>query len=583
LKNENKKLSIASLLYRQSPALLIFAILIGAVSGVLYSLIIPFLLRELNGQSAATGQAATAGLGIGLFFGVCFLILVTKAISVILVNNIAKSAMAELRLAITRKINRMMIDEVECVGFPRLLTILTDDVTHVASAAIAIPMLLVGVVTIIGMLGYLAVLNAYVFGIVLCAIFAGACMFRIPAALATKLYDRARTFRDAIQEGIRGLVMGVYELKLNKNKSASYITEELEVPQYQSVKLEKTGDAIFHLAGTSSDLLSFFIIGFIVFVLPQYMHLPASQNYGVVMALLFITGPVTLCLSTMQQLKVGQVALGRIQDLTEMSEETVGAAVSSPFGKLENFRVDRVTYKYPGRATDDENSFALSPVSLSFQPETVNFIVGGNGSGKTTLSKLLSLHYRPATGGVYFNGMLVDQNNVAAARLRIGVIFSNYYLFAKLYRDYSKADEKKIASYLESLGLSGKTEFVNGRFTTTKLSDGQRRRLALLVALLEDKDIYIFDEWAADQDPDFKRIFYREILKDMKADNKLVIVITHDDRYFECADRVIFMEEGQVTHIEGAHTGNESIANPAFDAMTAASASVTPISRSKQV
>lgn len=548
MKSDQQKISMLTLLYKYSPKLLVFAVVVGAIAGSLYSLIIPFVLHGLN-QQAHSSNALLGAIDqyqAEFFFGVCLFILTAKAASVIIVNNIAKSAVAELRINISQKINRMMIKNIESVGFPRLLNILTDDVNNLAAAAVAIPMLLVSIVTVVGMLGYLATLNIYIFLIVLGAIFLGVFMFQIPVAMASGVYQKARALRDVIQEGLRGLVMGAYELKLNKSKSETYIENEIITPQRESAKLEKVGDAVLHIAGTSSDLLSFFIIGMIVFVLPKYMHFPISESYGVVMALLYIAGPVASILGMLQHLNVGQIALQRINDLNFFEEDSSGVQSADPFTSWSEFSVKDVTYKYSSQDENSERAFSLEPISLVFCAGQVNFIVGGNGSGKSTLSKLLSLHYTPASGGVYFDESKVDAENALHARSKISVIFSNYYLFGKLYRTFTPEDENKINGYLESLGLKGKTEFVDGYFTTTQLSDGQRRRLALLVALLEDKDIYIFDEWAADQDPEFKNIFYRDILQDMKKNNKLVIVITHDDRYFDCADRVIFMEDGKM-------------------------------------
>lgn len=571
MKTTPKPISISTLLYRHSPLLLVVSMTIGAIAGALYSLIIPFVLHELNAQGAAgsTPVAAVAGrmlhlaggAGAGAFFLVCVLILCAKALSVIMVNNIAKSAMAELRLEIARKIGQMRIADVESVGFPRLLNVLIDDVNTVAAAAVAIPMVVVAGVTVVGMLGYLATMSLGVFLIVLAAITVGVVMFQVPVALTTRPYEQARGLRDVLQEGIRGLIMGVYELKLDKSKSAAYQRQALAQPQRQSVRFEKIGDAVIHLAGTSSDLLAFFIIGLFVFVLPQYMSIPAAENYGVVMALLYIAAPVASILGMMQHLRMGQVAIARIHRLGAMEEEGEddSGAVLPPWRR---FSVRDVSYRYPVAEQGDagEQGFALSTTSLSFAPGQVNFIVGGNGSGKSTLSKLISLHYLSPTGGVYFDDLHIGKDLIPQARARIGVIFSNYYLFNQLYRPHTAGDLERIDGYLHALRLQDKTRFIDGRFTTTKLSDGQRRRLALLVALLEDKDIYVFDEWAADQDPEFKQVFYREILPAMKANNKLVIVITHDDRYFDCADRVIFMEDGRVIREQDNRTRVDAVA-----------------------
>lgn len=558
MNNDINKISIPTLLFKFSPKLLVFAVLLGLVVGALHSLIIPFVLHGVNHADVAIYKDILPDALFDLlsnhyaemFFGMCTLILFTKAVSVIFLNNIAKSATAELRINISKKINRIAIEEVEKIGFPRLLNVLVDDVNNVSSAAVATPLLLIYTLTIVGMLSYLLVLNGYVFSIVLLSVFLGGALFQVPMFFAMKFYMRARALKDTLQEGIRGLVMGANELKLDSYKSAAYIDDAITDPQKGVVYQEKIGDAMLHVAGTFSELLSLFVIGVVAFFLPHFSTLTVTDNYAAIMALLFIAGPVGNILGLIQQLKVGQVAIGRVNNLFDIQEEGFISQNNCP-EQWTTFSVRELTYTYSAELTGDlQQSFSLAPTNLSFTHGEITFIVGENGSGKSTLSKLLSLHYLPTSGAVLFDDVAIDDANISTARLRISVIFSDYYLFEKLYKPYTALDEAKIHRYLKALGLKEKTEFINGRFTTTKLSDGQRRRLALLIALIEDKDIYIFDEWAADQDPEFKKVFYEIILDDMRKDNKLVIVITHDDRYFNCADRIVFMAGGQVVDIK---------------------------------
>ena len=263
-----------------------------------------------------------------------------KATSVIVVNNIAKSAVAELRIQLAKKINRMALFNVEEIGFARLLNVLVGDVNSFSAAAVAIPMLLVSAVTVIGMLVYLAIFNVYIFLMVLSAIFFGVFIFRFPVSMASGIYEKVRVLRDVVQENVRGLVLGAYELKLNKDKAKTYIEEELVAPQRDSAKLEKLGDAVLHIAGTASDLLSFFIIGFMVFILPAFINLPASETYGIVMALLYISGPVANIMGMLQHLKVGQIALKRINELSDVLEDSCAANDTvNPIGSWYRFGV----------------------------------------------------------------------------------------------------------------------------------------------------------------------------------------------------------------------------------------------------
>ena len=462
-----------------------------------------------------------------------------------MVSNIAKTATANLKIVIARKIQKMLVAHVEKEGLSRLLNIIGADSQAVASAATAIPMLLVSALTIVGMLCYLASLNIYVFFIFLTAIIVGSFLFQVPANISMRLFQKARDLQDTSQEGIRGLIFGVYELKLDQNKTDKFMEDEFISPLNKALRIEKLGDSLLHTAGNFSDLLVFLIIGLVVFFLPNAINLAPTQSYGVIMALLYVAGPIGNILSNIQSLQRGSVSLARIHALQDLDEEVVSP--NAPVIKeWTTFNIKNITYNYPKQIEGQDTPFSLSKTTLSFEKGKIYFIVGGNGSGKSTLSKIISLHYIPTTGSVSLDETTITSDNIVSARSKISVIYSNYYLFRTLYREYSDIDVRRINDYLEKFGLKGKTEFINGEFTTIKLSDGQRRRLALLVALLEDKDIYVFDEWAADQDPEHKKLFYTEILPSIRALNKLVIVITHDDRYFNCADEVIFMNEGKV-------------------------------------
>jgi putative ATP-binding cassette transporter len=203
-----------------------------------------------------------------------------------------------------------------------------------------------------------------------------------------------------------------------------------------------------------------------------------------------------------------------------------------------------VTHSYH-REQEDE-SFTLGPIDLAFRPGELVFITGGNGSGKTTLLKLITALYLPESGEIRMDGKMISQQNVDAFREQFSVVFSDFHLFETILGiDKPELDAKAI-HYLKQLHLENKVRYQDGNFSTTELSQGQRKRLALLTAYLEDRSIYIFDEWAADQDPHFKQIFYYELLPALKARGKTVLVITHDDRYFRIADRLIKLENGKL-------------------------------------
>ena len=172
--------------------------------------------------------------------------------------------------------------------------------------------------------------------------------------------------------------------------------------------------------------------------------------------------------------------------------------------------------------------------------------MGGNGSGKTTLAKLLCGLYIPESGALWLDSKPITDVTRDQYRQLFSVVFSDFYLFEKLLGLEAFNLDKRAAHYIAHLQLDHKVEVRGGQLSTVDLSQGQRKRLALLTAYLEDRPIYIFDEWAADQDPVFREIFYYELLPELKAKGKTVLVISHDDRYYGMADRILKLDYGQL-------------------------------------
>jgi putative pyoverdin transport system ATP-binding/permease protein len=530
--------TLLGLIRQRSPLMLWSSVALGLVAGAAYSLIIPVLMQGLDGS--ATGWVREHH--VVLFFALCLAIFFAKAGSVILVTIIVKDVTADLRIRLCERINAARVRDVERIGMDRLTNILVEDIGRIGFAAVCLPMVSIELVTIAGMLAYLAWLNWLVFAAVFATIVLCFLLYQLPMRASMRYMDRSRTLRDRVQGGIRGIVFGAYELKLDRAKSRRFIAEEIAAPERESASVDKRADVYLHITNTFSDLFSFLVIGFVAFVVPKLVPGANANLYGVVMALLYIIVPISVMLTLMPNIQRGSVALSRVAELEAVGEEP---RTSEPIAPWQQLRVQNLQYQYH----DEHGGFGLKPISLDFRRGEVVFVVGGNGSGKSTLAKLLSLHYEPGAGEIFFDRTRIGPHNLAAARESVAVIYSNYYLFERIYAPLDAAREARARELLAALGLAGKTDIVDGRFTTTRLSDGQRRRLALLVALLDDRDVYLFDEWAADQDPEFREVFYTRILGELRAAGKLVIAISHDDRYFAHADRVVVMEYGDVREV----------------------------------
>jgi len=265
-------------------------------------------------------------------------------------------------------------------------------------------------------------------------------------------------------------------------------------------------------------------------------------------------GPLSGVLGSFSLFGRANIALEKIQQLgislaarTPETSEATPQAAGLRFDQLE---LSAVTHSYHNEK--DDSHFMVGPVNLTFRPGEIVFLVGGNGCGKSTLAKIIAGLYPPEGGAIRVDGRPVTDANRDDYRQLFSAVFSDFYLFDNLMGLNGANLDDKAQVYLRQLHLDHKVKIRDQKFSTIFLSQGQRKRLALLTAYLEDRPFYLFDEWASDQDPQFKNIFYRQLLPDLKARGKTVLVVTHDDNYFSCADRIIKLDYGQIVPEKGA-------------------------------
>jgi putative ATP-binding cassette transporter len=259
--------------------------------------------------------------------------------------------------------------------------------------------------------------------------------------------------------------------------------------------------------------------------------------------------PITNILDRLPSLFNANVALQKVEHMglaLASFAETPAPSQNLPTPNWTKLELDRVTHTYRGEQED--NPFILGELNLTFYPGELVFIVGGNGSGKSTLAKLITGLYLPDIGEIRLNDQRITDKNCEWYRQHFSAIFSDFYLFDRLLGLAHPELDRQAQDYLKQFYLEGKVQVKDGSLSTIALSQGQRKRLALLTAYLEDRPIYLFDEWASDQDPFFRDIFYNQLLLDLKQRGKTILVISHDDRYFHLADRVIKLDYGKVEY-----------------------------------
>lgn len=550
-------MNLFGLFTSKSPNKVFISLLLGALAGISYSLLIPVVLVSIGprtGESASSGEMTRNILSFEvsnykfalLFASICLFILACRSVSHILLTRVALDATTELRVKAYRQIMNAPIAELEKMGSSKLLVAITTDVTRIIMGATLVPNILVNLVTVTGMLAYLLLLSPDVFWFTVWAIVFGVITYQIPMFIGTRYFQRGRAKMDVLQEAIRGLIHGTKELKLSKVKQDRYFDEILLASEYDVLHNSKVANTIVSVAANYGDLLSFFVIGVVAYIFISYHSISTEALIGAIMALLYISGPVAGILFSMPQLANAKVSYRNIRQIFDTLSKEVASEDIKPIANWDSVRFSRISYRYD----DSDGSFELGPVDLELFKGEITFIVGGNGSGKSTLCKLMALHYAPTGGEIHFGDVKIDYDSLNSGRQYISAIFSDYYLFDRLLGSLSEVDEELVNRYLSELEIERKVSVQNGRFSTLALSDGQRKRLALLIAFLEDRDIYLFDEWAADQDPVFKQVFYHNILPELKARGKAVIVISHDDRYFSVADQILIMEDGKLIRIE---------------------------------
>jgi len=536
-------MDVIRLLLRENPEEWKRALTVAALAGLANAAILAIINR---GAAIASSDSGLVNFRLLLLFAICMTGFYLGKRFALIQSSVTVEHMLETRLVrVYDKIRHADLELVENLGRGELYTRISQDTGLISQSGLILVNAAQQTFVLSFCLLYILWLSrpAFVATVLLISLGIGFYLrhARSFGVLLTRLNEREAELVDSLAN----MVDGFKEIRLNRRKSDAVFAAFTSIAAaVRNIKIDT--QISFCVDIMFSDVFFYTLLSVVVFLLPRLVPTYAAVVLMTTAAILFIIGPLQMVVQAQPVLERAKAALLNLYGL----EEKLDAGISEPaegeardFSAFQSIALEDAGFTYAPRAGG--GGFAVGPATLRLRRGETVFLVGGNGSGKTTLLKMLTGLYLPQRGSIAVDGVRLSSANVQSYRELFTTVFSQFHLFDRFY-GLEDVDPARVEAVLRELELAGKTGFANGRFTDLNLSTGQRKRLALAVCLLEDKEIMVFDEWAADQDPHFRRHFYEVVLQQLKARGKTILAVTHDDRYWSHADRVIRMDFGAI-------------------------------------
>lgn len=528
-------MELLSLVYRQYrwPFIAITLLsLLSAVSGI--------------GVIAFINQSLIESVGdplpiLGQLVGLVLLLLVITLGSQLALTTLGHHFVYRLRGRLLKQLLDTDVARLRQIGQGPLLASLSSDIGQITIAFVRLPELVQGLVLTLGSIIYLGLLSPALLGVT--ALWVTVTMV-VGWLLVNRVYRHLAHMRqaeDRLYQNYQSIIAGCKELALNRER-AHFVYHQLYEQNARDYREQIIRADTYHLSAVNwSNIMMLGAIGLVFFLANGLGWANTNVAATFALTLLFLRTPLLQGIGALPTLIAAQVAFDKIAalNLAEPDEAFPLPPASRPWQRIE---LEQVSFHYQG-----EGGFSVGPINLVIERGEQIFLIGGNGSGKSTLAMLLTGLYQPVSGRILLDGEPVTDRNGYLALF--SAIFTDYHLFQHLLGPEPK--EALVAEWLERLQMGSKLAIKDGFIADIDLSQGQRKRVALLLALAEQREVMLFDEWAADQDPQFRRIFYQVLLPRLKEMGKTVIAISHDDHYFSLADRLLEMRQGRLTELTG--------------------------------
>lgn len=524
-------------------SILFMATISGIANGI--------LLAVINASAGTTTPLFLDLHYLAIFMLAFALFYYTKKQSMTQSTIIVEQVLRAVRVRITDKIRSTSLIEFEGIGREVVYNRLTQETTTISQAAPVLINACQAAIMLVFAGTYILFLSEAALWISALFITGGLIMYLAHRKQVAEELRSADLKEREFLVMLNQVMEGFKEIKLNRRKSDD-LYAHFNVIADESEQLRIRTGTLYVTDFMFSQVAFYLLLACLIFLMPQFSQTSASTAVKLTASILFIMRPLETLISSIPFFAKANLAALNLRELEVRLDASHDILSPETAVKLpESFSAitfEDVMFSYTDR--DGRQLFSVGPINEEIRQGEVLFVVGGNGSGKSTFLKLLTGLYVPRSGSIRINGIVLDRDSIASYREQFAIVFSDFFLFERLY-GIEDIDTQRVHALIREMDLQKKTSFAEGSFTNVNLSTGQRKRLALIAALMDDKRICVFDEVAADQDPVFRKYFYETFLAKLKNEGKTVIAVSHDDRYFHVADRVIRMDYGKVIR-EGA-------------------------------
>lgn len=506
------------------------------------------ILSYINNHLLQNNQIHTHGILPFLLFVMIYLLAATWA--QIQLARMGQHFIFDMQMQLVKRIMDSHDAQLQHIGKARILASLANDIRSLSIAFTRLPELVQGVLLVTVCSLYLIVLS---FKLFLITAFLMLLMVLGTHFVVKKHYGSFRAMRraeDEMQHHYETVLNGHKELKLNRFRAERFYRESFQKEAQNRRDAHIHADAYHAMAINWGNSVMLVAVGLIFYLSTHHGWASLSEAATITMTVLFMRAPLTAAIGAFPAMMQSQVAWQALNRLGLDNYHAEFHGKNQLPKDWQTIRLENMTYDYP---VQGGQHFGLKPINLTLKRGETVFLIGGNGSGKSTLSMVLAGLYLPTSGKIFVDDIEIQDENRDAYRQLFSSVFTDFHLFEQLMDGEGKdVSAEWIQNWLQHLHLDEKVKIEQNQILNKNLSQGQRKRLGLLVAALEQRSIMILDEWAADQDPQFRRIFYENILPLLKNQGYTVFAISHDDKYFHHAQRMISMKNGELSEYDAS-------------------------------